>query len=319
MSQYLRLINSLLVTLGGTASPEAFPLEEAFEPEGKPPSRFEVKKGKITFTPAAFTFFQGMLSRSYIIGHIPNPDGHSFPIVLAINASSILVRDGGSLKPYIQPVIRETVLLPSKIPYGEDEVAQYHEYGLDMDRYEISDVTYRGIRSSAAKKVLDILDDVKETVYLTFAKAISDDSYMVLVDGSLKPTKDVVAHGNWVGLHPNPQLSAEEETVSLKLTENEIGLPFKLQGNGKGYFWHLRMLSDMRKGPEWGIVRVDNSLADGEDMPSKIESISAAILSEKYPIHPAIKTAGWGLYPLITARIYLNTQTTSDTTIMKYF
>jgi hypothetical protein len=321
MSQYLRLIQNLLVTLGGTASPEPFSLKEAEEKEQSTvtPSKAEIKKGKIIFSPTSFTFFQGMMSRSYIIGHIPQDDGHSFPLVLAINASSIVLREVGSLKPYIQPVIRETVLLPEKLPFGEDDVKKHIEYGLDIERYNISDKTYKGICASAAQKALDLLAGVKETIFLTFAKALGDDSFMVLVDGSLRPSKDVVAHSNWVGLYLNPPLNAAEETASLELSENEIGPPFKLTGNGKAFFWHLRLLSDFRKGPEWGIVRIDNSLSDGEDMPSKIESISAAILAERYPIHPAAITEGWGLYPLITARGYLNTQTTSETTIMKYF
>lgn len=321
MSQYLRLINSLLLSLGGTASPEPFSLAEAMRKEQAltNPSPAEIKKGNKTFSPTSFAFFQGMLARSYIIGHIPQPDGLAFPLIFSINASGVIIRESGSLKPFIRPVIRETVLIPENLPVGEDEVRKYIEFGLDIERYKITEKTYKGILANAAQKALDILSTVKETVFLTFANTIADSSLMVLVDGSLRPTNDVLSHSNWVGLYLNPPLSPAEEAVSLKLAESEIGPPFKLTNNGNGYFWHLRMISDIRKGPEWGIVKVDNALGDGEDMASKMESISAAILTERYPIHPATKTEGWGLYPLITARIYLNTQTTSETIIMKYF
>ena len=319
MSQYLRLIHGLLTSLGGTASPEIFPLAEAETEQRESPSLMDLKKGKKTFVPTEFAFFQGSLARAYIIGHIAPPEGNSLPIVFTILASGILIRDTGELKPYVQPLIRETVLLPRELPFGEKEVQAFVDAGLDIERYDLPDKSYKGIRINAARKAMDILAEVKEGIYLTFCEAVGNDSFMVLVDGSLRPSDVLVAHGNWVGLSLNPLLSPVEENVSLKLGENQIGPPFKLTRDGRAYFWHLRMLSDLRKGPGWGIVRIDNALSDGEDMQSKVESVSGGILAERYPIHPASRTEGWGLYPLITARVFLNTQTTSETAIMKYF
>ena len=319
MSEYLRLIHGLLTTLGGTASPEIFPLTEAETGQRESPSLIDLKKGQKTFVPTEFAFFQGSLARAYIIGHIIPQDSNSLPVIFTIVASGILIRETGGLKPYVQPLIRETVLLPGELPYGEKEVQGFVDAGLDIERYVVGDKSYKGIRISAARKAMDILAEVKESIYLSYCSAVANDSFMVLIDGSLRPSDVLVGHGNWVGLSLNPPLSPAEENVSLKLGENQIGPPFKLTKDGRAYFWHLRMLSDLRKGPGWGIVKVDNVLTDGEDMQSKVESISGGILAERYPIHPASRTVGWGLYPLITARVFLNTQTTSETVIMKYF
>lgn len=318
MSEYLRLTNNLLVSLGGVPSPEIFDLKSALNPETAHPEVTDLKTGDRKFESTEFVFFQGSLTRTYIIGHIPQEDAPALPILYAIVTSGVLARNNGQMQPFFAPVIREVVLVPDGID-GSDEVVDSHiESGLDIERYSISD-SYLGIRNSAATRITDILADVKESVFLTYAELIGDESHLIIVDGSLRPSEDILKHGNWVGIHNNPKLTPIEEEVSLGLGEDEVGAPFKIGANGNGYFWHLRMYSDIRKGPNWGIIKIENSLASADDMESKITAISSGILGERYPIHPLSEKENWRLYPLITARVFLNIQTTDENSILRFF
>jgi hypothetical protein len=318
MSEYLRLTNNLLVSLGGIPSPEIFELKTSGNPDAPPPEMTDLKPGDRKFEPTEFVFFQGSLTRTYIIGHIPQEDAPALPILYAIVTSGVLARNNGQMQPFFTPIIREVVLVPDGVD-GSDEVVDAHiESGLDIERYPISD-SYLGIRNSAAIRIMDILADVKESVFLTYAESIGDEDHLILVDGSLRPSKDILKHGNWIGIYNNPELTPIEEEVSLGLGEDEVGAPFKIGANGNGYFWHLRMYSDIRKGPSWGIIKIENSLVNTDDMESKITAISSGILAERYPIHPQSEQENWRLYPLINARVFLNLQTTDETSILRFF
>lgn len=314
----MRLTHSLLVSLGGISSPEVFRIEATNQSSNGNPKIIDPKAGKKKFEPTSFSFFQGCLARAYIVGHIPQDDGPSLPMIYAIVASGILVRSEGELKPYFPATIRELVLIPDSLKDKKDEIETHREAGLDIEQYPLGDGSYHSIRSNVSKTALDILNSVKETVYLTFIDSVEDEDFFILVDGSLPISDTLINHGNWVGIINNPKLSREEEKVSLRLGENEIGPPFELSSD-KGYFWHVRMFSDIRKDPSWGLIKVENALQNGDDMESKMSSISAGILVEKYPIHPLSDEEGWLIYPLITARSFLRTQTTSEKTILRYF
>lgn len=318
MSDYLRLTHNLLVSLGGIASPEIFELKTLGNPDAPHPEMIDLKAGDRKFEPTEFAFFQGALARAYIVGHIPREDAPSLPILYAIVTSGVLARHNGQMQPFFAPIIREVVLVPDGLD-GSDEVVDSHiESGLDIERYSMSD-SYLGIRDSAATRILDILADVKESVFLTYAELIGDEDHLILVDGSLRPSEDILKHGNWIGIYNNPELSPIEEEASLGLGEDEIGAPFKINAKGNGYFWHLRMYSDIRKGPGWGIIKIENSLMNADDMESKITAISSGILAERYPIHPLSEQENWRLYPLIATRGFLNTQITDETSILRFF
>ena len=318
MSEYLRLTHNLLVSLGGTSSPEVFPLNAADDPGKKPPTSIKFITGKKKFEPTSFVFFQGALVRAYIVGHIYQEDGPTLPVLYAIVTSGVLMRDNGVLQPYFPPILREVVLVPENLGDGEDVVDAHIESGLDIERYPVTE-SYRGIRQNATNRVFDILADVKKNVFNHFVEAIGDEDHLVLIDGSLRPDDENMTKGNWVGIFNNPRLTPEEEDASLELGENEIGSPFSLGANGTGYFWHLRMYSDARKDPSWGIVKLENSLEKSDDMESKISAISSGILAERFPIHPRSEEEDWRLYPLITAKVFLDTQTTDESSILKYF
>jgi hypothetical protein len=319
MSNYLRVTNILLSNLGGISSPEIFPVESLAQPQIRSIEKASPKPGGKKCEPTAFLFFQGTLTRCYILGHIQREGGVSLPVVYATVGSGILMRTNGMLRPYFEPVIREVILLPENMGELEATIKEYAEAGLDIERFPTGDNSYAGIRKSAADTVYRILADVKQGIYLAFNEAIGSDDYLVLIDGSLRPDPTIMGFSNWVGIYESPGLNSHEEQASLGLVENEAGPPFKLGNNANGYCWHLRMFSDYRKDPSWGLIRVENALKNGEDMNSKIEAISSGILAEKYPIHPSSEKENSRLYPLVTARIFLRTQATDDKSILRYF
>lgn len=319
MSEYLRLTHSLLVSLGGIPSPEIFELNAVANPDAPSPEPIDIKKGKTEFEATSFVFFQGALTRAYIVGHIPQEGSAALPILYAIVTSGVLIRNNGQLQPFFPPVLREVVLLPDNLDDPDGIIDTHIESGLDVEFYVNTD-TYQGIRDNATVRISDIQADVKESVFLAFAEAIGDEDHLILVDGSLRPSEEVLQHGNWVGIYNDPKLTAIEEEASLGLGEDEIGAPFKIEKKNKnGIFWHLRMYSDIRKDPSWGIIKIENSIADSDDMESKITAISSAILAERYPIHPKSEEENWRLYPLITARVFLNTQTTDESSILRFY
>ena len=318
MSDYLRLTHSLLVSLGGIPSPEIFELNAVRNPDAPPPEPTDYKTGKTKFEPTSFVFFQGALARAYIVGHIPQDDSAALPILYAIVSSGVLARNSGQLQPFFEPVLREVVLVPDNLDDSEGIIDSHVESGLDVEFYKSAD-SYQGIRNSATIRISDILADVKENVFLTYAESTGDEEHLILVDGSLRPSKEVLSHGNWVGIYNNPELSAVEEEACLGLGKDEIGMPFKIGEKSNGIFWHMRMYSDIRKGPSWGIIKIENSIAKSDDMESKITAISSGILAERYPIHPLSEEENWRLYPLIATRVFLNTQTTDEMSILRFY
>jgi hypothetical protein len=319
MSEYLRLTHNLLISLGGVPSPETFPIpDSAVFSQTVSPSMLKQKAGEKKFEPTSFVFFQGSLVRAFILGHIPQDNGPTLPVLYAIIASGVLSRHNGEMRPYFPPSVREIVIVPDGIKGSKEIIASHVESGLEVELYK-TDNSYLGIQKNASDRIISLFSDIKERVFLEFSENVEGDEYFILIDGSLKPTEQVLKHSNWVGIYTNPPLSQQEERVSLTLGENEIGPPFTLQNDGSGFFWHLRMNSDLRKGPGWGLVRVENVLGNKQDMETKISALSAGILAEKYPLHPLSEKENGRLYPLITARVFLKTQTTDDTSIMKYF
>lgn len=319
MSDYLRLTYNLLVNLRGVSSPELFPVESIVDNPGSNSKTLEPKPGNKKFEPEEFSFFQGSICECYLLGHIPRTGETALPVLYSIIASGVLLRTNGEMRPYFEPMIREVVLLPEELNDSEEIIEEHLEAGLDIERYTKGDNTYSGLRKNAASKVMDILADLKKQVYLTFNETEDAQDFLVLIDGSLAPTDDILKCGNWVGIHSNPKLSPHEEKVCLGLEENQIGPPFSISNDDNGYFWHLRMFHDYRKDPSWGLVKLENALSNGDDMPSKIEAVSSGVLTEKFPIHPRAKQEGDRLYPLTTARVFLRTQVTDGRSILKYF
>lgn len=279
---------------------------------------FKQTTGEKKFEPSSFVFFQGSLARAFTVGHIPQHNGPALPVLYAIIASGVLSRNNGEMRPFFPPSVREIVVVPDGIADSKDIIESHVESGLEVELYK-TDSSYNGIQKNASDRIINLFSDIKEQVFLTFSENVENDEYFILIDGSLKPTEKVLKHSNWVGIFTNPPLTPEEERVSLSLGENEMGPPFALENSGSGFFWHLRMNSDIRKGPGWGLVRVENVLAKEQDMETKISALSAGILAEKYPLHPLSEKEDGRLYPLITARVFLKTQTTSDSSIMRYF
>ncbi|MBU1024112.1 hypothetical protein KKB99_07505, partial [bacterium] len=180
MSEYLRLTHSLLVSLGGTSSPEIFPLNAADDPDKKPPKSIKFKTGNKKYEPTSFVFFQGALAKACIVGHIYQEDGPALPVLYSIVTSGVLIRNNGMLQPYIPPILREVVLVPENLGDGEDVVDSHIESGLDIERYSVDD-SYRKIRQNAANRIFDNLADVKKNVFSHFAEAIGDDDHLILI------------------------------------------------------------------------------------------------------------------------------------------
>ena len=147
MSDYLRLTHNLLVSLGGIPSPEIFDLKAVCNPD-EPPKPIEFKTGDTKFEPTSFAFFQGTLTRAYIIGHIPQEGSAALPILYAIISSGVLVRNNGQLQPFFEPVVREVLLVSDNLDDTEGIINEHVESGLDIEFYENAD-SYEETRNNA--------------------------------------------------------------------------------------------------------------------------------------------------------------------------
>lgn len=254
------------------------------------------------------------------------------PIHYVIVVAIILRRDSGKFTHWRGPIAEEFVVLPEQYFPQKEILGDFRSRGLEILDTQSQGKTYAELRRDAVDAAKRERHRIEHNLLLEWTASRESKGHDYLaVDGSILNESNSDLGATTLGINKSSTISTYtlrshiDDLLLHQYERSKIFMIYDAQDKDKSlkYSWFLRFRESVRKGPEFGTVRVEVPLfSEREDHQYVIQEandLSHRILWERFPT--SFPYAKWDklIYPIRLCTEYLRSITLNPDTIQSYF
>lgn len=279
-----------------------------------------------------FRYFEDGRQRTLQIGHIPVHHGEHLVLLpvhyFAVGAVILERRADRQLQVWQSPIIEEGIFVARSLVGDHRTLEEIENRGLRIvstDRPGKND--YYALRSIALQEAKKLRLEVEDRLIKRWRTSDdAKDSYLV-VDGTLMNFRDEENVNRCVGVSKSfgsRYFSPTANAQIMQLNEFERSWTFRFheeegddlrKGARERMSWYLRLRSDKRHDPEFGLVRVEISKTYIKDSTAYAARFSKSLISERLPTSYPYPRWDKHLFPIRECENYLSSIMPSGSTI----